>query len=462
MMDKQLLDDKVIRAFRAANIPGMAIIASRNGDVIYEKYAGYRNVKEQQVVTGETIFGLASLTKSVTALAIMLLRDEGKVNVTDRVVKWLPELKKWNEFYKRHITIHHLLTHTAGFSGMGAFHLARRESVEQDPDGAYLLGEFTGNDYVYTVRDLMAAMSQENAPFIGMPGDIFNYSNESYALLQEIVERASGETFSQFTETRIFKDLGMVDAKYTFDDITEEADVTELYAFTKETPKQVFHSASWWASGAIYSAGALKASARDVQKYLELFRLNGCVDGVQLISAESMREMKTAQVTTPNGVHYGYGLVVGSYGGEDVVGHGGGVKGISSYMLATDNITVTVLTNIAEVAAENLALLVLGACQTDKLTDEEPMMTSHVESLSADTLQGYVGHYATNERQSVDVMVKAGGLQLHLQNNLTSDVQPIGNNQFILPDGKKVSFIADSDGVIQGIFRGMRYIQKRM
>src|SRR5699024_2727828 len=155
MMDKQKLDRKIEHTFRAAKIPGMAVIAAREGEIIYENYVGYRDIKNELPVTEQTIFGLASLTKSVTALAIMMLQDQDKLFVTDRVVKWLPELKKWNAFYKQNITIHHLLTHTAGFSGMNAFHLARRKSVEADPDGTYLLGEFDGKDYVQTVRDLI-------------------------------------------------------------------------------------------------------------------------------------------------------------------------------------------------------------------------------------------------------------------------------------------------------------------
>lgn len=459
MIDKQKLDEQLEQTSKAAKIPGMAVIAAKNGQTIYEKFSGYRDVEKQLPITNKTIFGLASLTKSVTALAIMMLQDHDKLHVTDRVIKWLPELKKWNEFYKQNITIHHLLTHTAGFAGMNAFHLARRKSVEEDPDGTYLLGSFNGDDHVNTVRDLMEAMIQENTTFVANPGEMFNYSNESYALLQEIIERASGETFINFTKRAIFQPLHMNDTMFTFDDIEETTEVTEIYAFTQEQPKEVFHSPSWWASASIYSAGALKASAADVQKYLEIYRQNGKVNDQQLISAEHIKAMKTTHVTTPNGIQYGYGLVLGTYLGEEVVGHGGGVKGISSYMLTTEEITVTVLTNIAEIAAEQIALTVLDAYQGEKI--EKVVKKEKVISLSEEELQKYIGYYRTNERQSVDVTIKGEGLQLRLQNDLISDVQPIGNHQFLLPDGKKVSFITDQSDDITGIFRGMRFIEKR-
>ncbi len=458
MIDKEKLDSKIEQMYQEANIPGLAVVAAHKGNIMYEKYAGFRDVANKLPVTSDTIFGLASLTKSVVALSIMMLQDKDKIDVTDRVVKWIPELKQWNEFYKQNITIHHLLTHTAGFSGMNSFHLARRESVEKDPDGTYLLGEFNGNGYVETVRDLIEAMMEENAPFIAKPGEIFNYSNESYALLQEVVERASGQTFAEFTHEHIFQVLGMTETMYTFNDLLSEAEVTEIYAFTKEHPKKPFHSPTWWKSGKIYGAGALKASAKDVQKYIELYRANGEVNGTRLISAEAVKTMKTPQATTPNGVQYGYGLVIGTYQGEELVGHGGGVKGISSYMLAAEEITVVVLTNIAEVAAENIAVQVFDAWK--QVDDKVKLATPEIISLTEKQLARFVGFYETNERQSVDVTIKEGGLQLRLQNNVISHVKPIGNDQFLLPDGKKVTFLTNADGEVQGIFRGMRYIQK--
>src|SRR5699024_3953205 len=191
----------------------------------------------------------------------------------------------------------------------------------------------------------------------------------------------------------------------------------------------------------------------DVQKYIELFRQNGTVNGINLVSSEAIEQMKTKHITTPNAIGYGCGLIVDTYLGKPVVGHGGGVKGISSYMLATDEMTVTVLTNIAEVAAENIALSVLEAYQPDETETDVPI-SPRVISLSNDERKEYVGHYETNERQSVDVDVIDDGLRLHLQNNQAMDVKPIGNDQFMLLDGKKVSFLRNKNKSIRGIFRG--------
>lgn len=470
------LDAQLETDFQAARIPGMALLASRDGELMYEKYAGYRDVAEKKPVTAETVFGLASLTKSVVAVAVMMLQDEGKLSISDRVVKWLPEFKKWNQFYKQHITIHHLLTHTAGFAGMGAFHLARRRSIEKDPDGVELFGRFEGEHYVHTVRDLMEAMIEEDVPFIATPGELFNYSNESYALLQEVIERASGKSFVEFIESNLFQPLGMCRSTFSFENWEDFNDVTELYAFSTKPPHEVFHTPAWWGSGQIYGPGALKASAKDVQRYLEIFRKHGVVDGEEFVSKESMTAMMRPQVTTPNGVSYGYGLIVGTYQGRRVIGHGGGIKGVSSYMLiGKDDITVTVLTNIAEVAAENFAMSVLETCwpkenadnpSKDRKGESVCVERSAYENISKDVqleqseLALYAGHYETNERQTVDVTVAESGLQLQIQQQ-SVQVKPCGNHQFHLPDGKKVTFIVDESGKVRGIFRGMRFIQKQ-
>src|SRR5699024_12271671 len=117
-----------------------------------------------------------------------------------------------------------------------------------------------------------------------------------------------------------------------------------------------------------------------------------------------------------------------------VVGHGGGVKGISSYMLTVDDITITVLTNIAEIAAEQVAFSVLQAMEGP--TVEKPI--EKVIQISPQVLQPYTGYYLTNERQSVDVCIVDDRLQLRLQNNNTSNAKPNGNEQFKLQDDKTV------------------------
>src|SRR5699024_1815408 len=112
---------------------------------------------------------------------------------------------------------------------------------------------------VQSVADVMKAMAETDYTVLGAPGEVFNYSNESYAMLQEIIERASGEAFIPYVESHIFNPLQMERSVFLTEDLKRHENVTELYAYTKEKEKSVFHSPAWWDVGNIYSNGSLKA-----------------------------------------------------------------------------------------------------------------------------------------------------------------------------------------------------------
>lgn len=139
-MSRSTLTNKLTEKFNQDKVKGLALQAAINKKITYEYFYGSYN-EEDQAPTEDTLFGVASLTKSVTAVGIMKLQDEGKLSVTDLVSDWLPDLNL-NKSAKKTMQIHHLLTHTAGFPGMNAFNLARLESLKQDPDAPHLFGEF--------------------------------------------------------------------------------------------------------------------------------------------------------------------------------------------------------------------------------------------------------------------------------------------------------------------------------
>src|SRR5699024_5690792 len=131
--------NQLLRAECVENdLPGASIGAYKNGKKIFEYNYGYRDVNRRLPVTTETIFPAASVTKSFTALAIMLLESDGKINVNDSIKDWLPELKIMNAEISSDIKIHHLLNNTSGLPALGAINLARAKSIKNDPDGPYM------------------------------------------------------------------------------------------------------------------------------------------------------------------------------------------------------------------------------------------------------------------------------------------------------------------------------------
>lgn len=452
------LDDELEHKCKQANIPGMVLIASHKGKWMFEKYYGYRDVEKQLPVTCDTVFGVASITKSFACLAIMQLVDAKKLCVNDPVQKWIPQFELPGNANSSEVTIHHLMTHTAGLPGLSAVHEVRAESIKRDPDGEYLFEEIPkSNLHVRTVTQMMETIAESKTSVIGEPGEMFNYSNESYAILQEIIERASGESFLDYMDHHVFDPLEMTRATFLTEELAKMDDVTELYAYSKDEDRHVFHSPAWWDVGEIYTNGSLKASAADLMNYLEVYRQKGIVDGEEILSKESVKMMTHPHVTTPNDIQYGYGLTIGQEAGVQVFGHGGGIKGVSSFMLVApkEELTICVLINIAEAAAEDMALTAMKHL----LQLQEEQEEDQTYELSMKEAKRYIGKYESAEGQKVHVLRSNDDtLTIRIDHNEIR-LKPIGQHTFLTPDGKKVVFI-EKDHEIIAIFRGLRYIEK--
>lgn len=455
------LDDLLEEKCKAANVPGMALAIAQDGELIYEKYYGFRDVERQLPVTARTIFGVASITKSLTALAIMQLEDSGKLSAQDPVVSWLPELRLPTGAQREKMTIHHLMTHTSGLPGMEAVNYARAKSIRNDPDGEYLSESLPISSRlpkVNTVKELMRVMGELDYALLGPPGSRFNYSNEGYALLQEIIERASGQAYIPYIEEHILQPLEMDRSIFTTADLENEENVTELYAYKRDESREVFHSPSWWDSRGLYSNGSLKSCGADLMKYLEVYRLNGLVRNTRIVSEASIQKMSARQVTLPTGEGYGYGLQVDSIQGIPLFGHGGSIKGVSSYMKVAkeQGLTVSVLVNLAEVQAAELA----KAALTHILGISEPMESGCSEiELAPGQLEKFSGYYQSAEGQTAGVLLDNG--KLHLQGQYGRiPLTPCAENLFIMPGGDKIKFFLDEKDEVTALFKGVRVIPK--
>jgi uncharacterized protein YbbC (DUF1343 family)/CubicO group peptidase (beta-lactamase class C family) len=181
------LDDIVNSAIARDEIPGAVLLVSHNGRVVHRQAYGSRAMLPQsEAMTVDTIFDLASLTKIfATTASVMKLVEQGKLRLSDPVVKYIPELgTEGATEWKREITLRHLLTHTAGFA----------------PD-ADVPGDWSGVEPV--LREIYAE------PLVAPPGARFIYSDSGFILLGEIVRRVSGVPLNEFAEQNIFKPMGM-------------------------------------------------------------------------------------------------------------------------------------------------------------------------------------------------------------------------------------------------------------
>ena len=306
--------DQIFRQYASERkIPGMVW-----GIVIDGQLAHTQSVGDH--VTSETIFRIASMTKSFTALAILKLRDEGKLTLEDPVAKWIPEFARMEMPTRDSPTlrIRHLLTHNAGFP-------------EDNPWGDQQLG---ASDQQLT------AWLKEGIPFSTTPGTRYEYSNYAFGLLGRIVTKASGMAYDRYVQTQILGPLKM--SASTFD-------AASIPAGKRATGFRLLPNGSYSEEpqlphGAFGSMGGLLTNASDLARYIA-FQLSAWPprDDAETgpVRRSSVREMNhlwnPSNLTggkLPTEVRgYGYGLRVSvDCRFEHVVGHGGGLPGFGSYM----------------------------------------------------------------------------------------------------------------------------------
>jgi len=188
--------DSLYRAFAEENhFPGIVYGIIIDTMVVHTGASGFSSLADSTAVSISTAFRVASMTKSFTALAIMKLRDEGKLNLDDPVHHFLPELKNLQYLTTDApvLTIRHLLTHTAGFPQDDPWADRRLETTEEELD----------------------ALIAEGISMSNVPGITYEYSNLGYTLLGRVIRAITGESYQAYISSQIFRPLGMDSSSVT-------------------------------------------------------------------------------------------------------------------------------------------------------------------------------------------------------------------------------------------------------
>jgi CubicO group peptidase (beta-lactamase class C family) len=305
-------------------IPGMVWGIVIDGRLAHVKSAGVRDRSSNAPVTAGTVFRIASMTKSFTALAILKLRDEGKLSLDDPVSKWLPEFARM-ELPTRDtapLRIQQLLSHSAGFP-------------EDNPWGDQQLSA-SDTDLTEWLR--------RGIPFSTPPGTRYEYSNYAFGLLGRVVAKASGMQYENYVRTEILEKLHMDASTFEFSRVPAGNRAVGY----RLQPDGTYLEESPLPQGAFGSAGGLLTTAADLGKYI-VFHLSAWparddaeTGPVRRASVREMSHMWTpANLTvgrsggTLQAVEsgYGYGLRVSTdCRFEHIIAHGGGLPGFGSYM----------------------------------------------------------------------------------------------------------------------------------
>jgi CubicO group peptidase (beta-lactamase class C family) len=321
---------------KAADAPGAAVVVLTNGQVEFQCGYGLRDLRTRQRIDAQTNFRLASLTKQFTALAVMLLVDDGKLRYEDRLTDIFPDFPD----YGRTITIRHLLTHTSG--------LKDYEDLMPRTDPGLPVDEVQIHD-----AGVMARLKQQKGT-IFPPGSRWAYSNSGYVLLGLVVERVAGSPFPDFLRERIFLPLAMTN---TVAYVPGRNEVRNR-AFGHSLEGQGWKETDQSPTSTTLGDGGVYSSIGDLAKWDRALREHRllCAREMQAaltpVDAEGVRE--------PDGspAAYGLGWFLNSYRGQPRMWHYGDSIGFRSTIerFTAANLTIIILGNRSDLDPTYLAL----------------------------------------------------------------------------------------------------------
>ncbi len=335
-----LVDKLFLDLAETQHLPGLAYGVLVDDRLVYAGHTGMSNVERHIPATEQSLFRIASMTKSFVAMAILILRDQGQLNLDDPAARYIPELNKSVPWSKdaAPITIRHLLTHSAGFP-------------EDNPWGDRQMADS---------EDEFTRLLNGGLSFSTAAGTGYEYSNLGFAILGRIITRVSGQPYQQFINDKILLPLKMHDTVWEYSQaIPERLALGYTWSERQWIKVPMLHDGSF---GAI---GGLITSVQDFAKYMQL-QLAAWPprddENSKIISRSSLREMQQCwrvysqdlSFTTGNGKPcpmvngYGYGLRwVMDCQNRIVIGHGGGLPGFGSHwrIMPDFGIGVVVLAN---------------------------------------------------------------------------------------------------------------------
>ena len=363
------LREAIEKILKETKTPGAAVALVSTDKVDWTAGIGLADVAANKSATDETLFRIGSTSKGFAALAALQLQEQGKLKLTDTVKQWVPEVAFTNPWESTNpVRLVHLMEHTSGFDDI---HL--REYALSDP--------------TISLKDALAYGASSRV-CRWPPGTRMAYCNSGPAVLAAVIEKVTGERFENYVQEHFFKPLHMDTASYSYTPEVQQR-ITLLYRNDGITPNPYWHIA-------LYPAGAINASAKDMANYVRFYLQRGSFDGVELLRPESIErmEMPASLPAAQLGPFAGYGLYnYTTCDGPFVFhGHNGAVNGGLAEMayLPDYGRGYAIMINTGKQRSlEKIATLVRHHITRDLAPPKLPPL----KSISAEIAQHYAGYY---------------------------------------------------------------------
>ena len=342
------VDSLVNAEIKSQRIPGLSLVVVRDGKIDYVKGYGYANLEHKVLVKPETIFQAGSVGKQFTAFAVMLLVQDGKMSLDDKLTKYFPDAPSgWDS-----ITVRNLLNHTSGF------------------------GDYT-NNFNYWANYTEDSLYQEykKRPLIFNAGEKQRYSNMGYATLGIIISKVAGKFYGDYLKERVFTPLGMSTARI----ITEEDIVPNRAAGYRLVNDSIKNQE--WVSPTINTTadGSIYVTALDMAKW------EAGLNAGKLLKKEYY-DMMWAPAKLNDGTieNYGFGWSIDSVNGKRILEHNGSWQGFECTIkrFPEKKTTVVVFANLKRASTYKIATRILRIYQPElsisgakAIKDTEPHIT---------------------------------------------------------------------------------------
>ena len=468
-LDLPELDLYIDNARQAWMVPGLSIAIVKNDSVVFSRGYGLRQYGKNDPVDENSVFAIASNTKSFTVAALAILNDEGKLDWDDRVIQYLPWFSLYDPFVSNEMRIRDLLCHRSGlktFSG----------------DLLWYETNYTREEVIQRARFLEPAYGFRYR---------YGYSNIMFLAAGQIIPEVTGSTWDEFIRERLLNPLGMSNTYITLENTLTASNLARPHHVDMLACSTEVLPYMNWAN--IAPAGALNSSASDMAKWIR-FQLNlGQWEGKQLISGEALwetREMHTIQPVesySPNiwaSMHfegYGLGWQLYDYHGCKIIGHGGGSDGMISRIILVpeEDLGFVILTNSINTLPMSLVFYILDKYFTGKSRDWSALIhASSIQGLkqekekwdayksSADAglkpsvkLKNYCGTYGGELYGNAEVLLEKGQLVLDFlpSSTMIGDLSTLEGDTFLIRLRDNPSL---PEGTVRFYLDGNREVEK--
>lgn len=423
-----LLEKWIVSQMESRDLPGLAIAVVHDQDLVWSRGFGYADLESKTPMTPKSIFRMASITKTFTSTAIMILRDRGKLDLDDPVAKFLPWFSYENRFPDGPpVTIRHLLTHTSGLPRESAF-------------------PYWTDHQFPSRRDIIIALhNQQN---VYEPETKLKYSNLGMAILGEVVEAASGEPYFQFVQKSILDPLMMSSTSvYPPDELGPQF----VRGYGRRFPDGTRSKSDRSDFNGLTAAAGISSSAEDMARYLS-FHLCESKPGKQMVlKPGTLREMHRVQWLQPSWKSgWGLGFSVTKGDERTTFGHGGWVAGNRSQITVSpkEKVGVVVMVNADDgvpALFANRALSMLAPAIARAAKEPEPAAKWDP------AWQKYVGRYTDTWGWDTEIMRYGEKLVMYGYGYPPED-DPTESVIELTPEGKDVFRMTGANGSGELVF----------